>query len=428
MKRCLVLILLTSLTWSAAQSDTLKVAHYFDPLGGVHLVQSLDWLNGITEDFNSEFPETTVEDELFAWNEIDERMIIDSRVGVPHDVAFTSPQLMARHAAAGSLLDLSPYTEAWSQEEIEDFSWSPVWDAFPLGIPTGIHTRLVAFRKDLFEEADLSTPQTLEEMVEAAQALTQDTDGDGQPDVWGLGIYLGPQRATVELTFAPLVWHFGGELWNPETKRATFASEAGVEAAQFLYDLIYTHEVTPKWVVGGNYDEVVLTGLLDGQFGMTWGYGSYWIPALEDAGWIKGCWPVTLACTATTAGVFVTPTTPKAQFSNAWTVSVHALSDQPEKGFRYIETMLRPGVLELFPDGGLPARQSAWGDPKYQTDFYQAWFEAADSGRSMPPTTRYGELADAISAALAEILLQEAPIEETLKRFEDEFNAAYAGE
>lgn len=416
--------LLVSVVTAGLAQGTLKVAHYFDPLGGVHLEQSLAWLDGITEEFESEGG-TRVEYELYAWDEIDERMIIDTRAGIPHDVTFTSPQLMAQHGEAGSLLDLEPYVSRWDPEEVAQFDWSPVWDAFPLGIPTGIHTRLVAYRTDMFEEQGVAgAPQTLDELVEAAKTLTVDENGDGQPEVWGLGIYLGPQRATVELAFAPLVWHFGGELWNAESG-ATFASEAGIEAAQFLFDLIHTHKVTPRWAVGGNYDEVVLNGLLDGRFAMTWGYGSYWIPALEDSGMVKGCWPASDACSSVNAGVFVTPTEPRAQFSNAWTVSIHSLSRNPDEAARYIETMLRPGTIENFADAGLPARRSAWEQSAYQSDFFGEWFEAAQNGRSMPPTSNYGELADSVAVALSEILLQGAPIEATLQRAQDDFNATY---
>jgi ABC-type glycerol-3-phosphate transport system substrate-binding protein len=429
MKALLTTALMVAVPFGLAQTGTLKVAHYFDPLGGVHLEQSLAWLEAITETFEQEGDGIQVDYELYAWDEIDERMIIDIRAGIPHDVTFTSPQLMAQHDEAGSLLDLEPYVSKWDREEVEQFSWSPVWDAFPLGIPTGIHTRLVAYRTDLFEEHGVSAaPQTLEQLVEAAKALTVDENGDGQPEVWGLGIYLGPQRATVELAFAPLLWHFGGELWNAESGRATFASEAGVQAAEFLYDLIHTHQVTPRWAVGGNYDEVVLNGLLDGQFAMTWGYGSYWIPALEANGMVSGCWPATPDCSAVSAGVFVTPTEPRAQFSNAWTVSIHSLSRQPDEAARYLETLLRAGTLEEFADAGLPARRATWEQSAYESEFYGAWFDAAQAGRSMPPTTNYGELADAVAVALSEILLQEAPIAATLQRFEDDFNAAYGAE
>ncbi|MEX2540535.1 MAG: extracellular solute-binding protein [Trueperaceae bacterium] len=428
MKRLLFSALLT-LACSAAAQGQLKVAHYFDPLGGSHLVASLEWLEGVTEVFRSQSEDTRVDYELFAWDEIDQRMVVDQQAGVAHDVTFASSQLTPRHAAAGSLQDISAFVEQWSPEELEDLSWSPVWEAgYPYGIPTGVHIRLMAYRTDLFEEAGLSPPTTLDELVEQAKTLTRDTDGDGEIDTWGLGIYLGSQRATAELAFTPLVWHFGGDVWDAESGEATFASDAGVQAAQFLSDLVHEHKVTPEWVVAGNYDDVVLRGLLDGQFAMTWGYGSYWISVLEDEGLTQGCWPATVDCTSTGASVFVTPTDGGAQFGNSWIVGVHGRSQQPELAFDYIEAMVESGTLEGFADGGLPARQSAWNAPEYDSDFYRAWFDAVARGRSMPTTTRFNELADAMTAALADIVLRGLPVEQTLERYQREYNASYAGE
>jgi ABC-type glycerol-3-phosphate transport system substrate-binding protein len=430
MNRLIATIAAAALTWTAAQETTLNVVHYFDPLGGSHLVESMAWLEGVTAEFEAEHPGTTVSYDLFTWDEIDGRMIVDRQAGVPHDVTFVSSQLTPRHASAGSLLDISEFVERWSAEERADLDWSPVWEGgYPYGIPSGVHIRLMAYRTDLFAEAGIDAPAaTLDELVEQAQALTLDTTGDGSIDQWGLGIYLGPQRATAELAFIPLIWHFGGEAWDAATGEAVFASEAGVQAAQFLYDLIHVYEVTPPYVASGNYDDIVLRGFVDGQFAMTWGYGSYWISVLEAEGMIEGCWPATADCATPTAGVFVTPTEGGAQFGNSWLVGVHGNSEQPELAFAYIETMTAAGTLEGFPDGGLPARQSAWQDPRYDSPFYEAWFEAVDRGRAMPATTRFNELADAMTAALAEILLGGAPVESTLQRYQNEYNASYAGE
>lgn len=427
MKRIVATLLVAVLAWSAAQ--TLNVVHYFDPLGGSHLVESLAWLDEITAAFEAEHGVTVAYD-MFAWDEIDTRMIVDQQAGVGHDVTFVSSQITPRHAAAGSLQDLSEFIAAWPADERADLDWSPVWEGgYPYGIPTGVHIRLVAYRTDLFEEAGIAAPATtLDELIDHAQQLTRDTNGDGQTDTWGLGIYLGPQRATAELAFIPMIWHFGGQAWDASTGRATFADEAGVQAAQFLHDLVHVHQVTPPWVAGGNYDDVVLRGFVDGTFAMVWGYGSYWISVLEAEGMIEGCWPATTACATPRAGVFVTPTDGGAQFGNSWLVGVHGRSQQPELAFRYVEAMTAAGTLEGFADGGLPARRSAWEDPRYGSAFYDAWFDAIDAGRAMPATTRFNELADAMTAALAEIVVGGAPVEATLQRYQDEYNAAYEGE
>ena len=407
---------------------TIKWAHYFDPLQSPAQKFNYAWMERMVATFEEKYPEINVEPEYFDWDKIDNRSILDYEAGIKHDVMFGSPQLMAKHFQVGDYIDLTPYIKQWPEDEVNDFSWSPVWasarqDDVQIGVPTGVHTRSVAYRRDMFKEAGLdpdAPPKTWDECLEAAKALTKG-------DVWGLGMYFGPSRATIELYFAPFVWHFGGELWDPATKKATFASEAGVKAAQVIYDLVYTHKVTPESAIGGTYDDAILASFLAGRLAMGWGFGSYWIVSLEEKGFIKNCFPAKAECTEETAGVMVTPTAPGAQFTNAWTLSIHKLSEHPAEAFKFLEFLIAPENLYDFPDAGLPARLSLWSKAEFQSSFYQKWLEAARKGRPMPPTVHYPELADTTAACLQEILVNKAPIAETLKKFEDEWNAKYAG-
>jgi ABC-type glycerol-3-phosphate transport system substrate-binding protein len=95
---------------------------------------------------------------------------------------------------------------------------------------------------------------------------------------------------------------------------------------------------------------------------------------------------------------------------------------------KLIEYILQPEKLATFPDAGLPTRLSLWEKPEFQTPFYEIWLEAAKTGRPMPSTGYYGELADTVAAAMQEILANQAPIAETLQKFQDEYNSEYAGE
>ena len=412
----------------AQRPATIKWAHYFDPLQSPAQKFNYEWMEQMVASFEEAHPEINVEPEYFDWDKIDDRSILDFQAGIKHDVLFGSPQLMAKHFQVGDYIDLAPYLANWSEEELSDLSWSPVWASgsqgdVQIGIPTGVHTRAVAYRRDMFEEAGLdpdAPPTTWEECLEAAQALTQG-------DVWGLGMFFGPSRGTIELYFAPLMWHFGGELWDPETKQATFASDAGIAAAQAIYDLVYTQKVTPESAVGGTYDDAILVAFLEGRLAMGWGFGSYWIVSLEEGGFVKGCFPATAECAEDTGGVMVTPTAPGAQFTNAWTLSIHALSEHPQEAFTFLEYLLNPDNLYSFPDSGLPARLSLWDRPEFNSKFYQTWLEAAQKGKPMPPTVHYPELGDTVAACLQEILVMKGSIPDTLKKFEDEWNAKYAG-
>lgn len=418
-----------------SKDNNLKFTHIYDPLAGPHGQLNMAWINARLAAFNKNYPVLKIELEQAKWDQIDTKCMADFRAGISHDVVLTSPQLLPKHFVVGDLLNLNPYL-SWNDQEVADFSWNPVWQAGEqngkrIAIPMGAHTRLCVYRKDMFAEAGLDPnqpPKNLEELVEFAQKLTRDVDGDGKIDTWGLGIYFGPSRATIELAFAPIIWDFGGKLWDEKSKMAVFASQAGIQAAQFLTDLVNKFHVTPRWAVSGTYDDVLLRGFLDGKFAIAWGWGSYWIQPMEEKGWLQGCFPPTPIARSLKVGLFLTPTNLQAQFTNAWTISVHALSRKPAESVQFLEMFVEPEALCTFPDAGLPARLSLWNRPEYQTEFYQTWFEAARKGRSMPPTAHYEELANTVAAALQEILVKNSPVEATLLKFQRAYNVRYMGE
>jgi ABC-type glycerol-3-phosphate transport system substrate-binding protein len=418
-----------SSTASLGQPVTIKVAHFYTQISDP---EDYAWIQGVFKDFERDHPNIKIKEEIYDWDKIDTRAMMDLRTGIRHDVMWSTPQLMPKHMLVEDYISLEPYVDKWSDEERADFDWSPVWDkCYPLGIPTGMHTRVLIYRRDMFEEVGLDPdrpPQNLDELVEYAKKLTCDTDGDGRTDVWGLGMYFGPSRATVELFFAPYLWHYGGQLWDPETKKAVFASEAGVQAAQFLYDLVYKYKVTPRWCAAGTYDDVVRNKFLAGNYAMVMGWGNYWTAYLETEGWISDCFPPTQECKPQVVDIAVYPTKNHEIFANAWSLSIHKLSIHPDESFEFIEYVLKPDNLIDFPDAGLPARESLWERPEYSTDFYKTWHEAAKQGRPMQSTAHYNELGDAVAAAIQEILAQKAPVQATLQKYQDEYNAVYAGE
>ncbi|MDZ7333125.1 MAG: extracellular solute-binding protein [candidate division KSB1 bacterium] len=432
----IVLIILFLLS-SCSQDDQNKIrfTHIYDALGGPTGKQSMDWVNARVAEFQALHPELKVELEQAKWDQIDTKCMADYRAGIVHDVVITSPQFLPKHQVVGDLLDLRPLLN-WDETQKAEFSWNPVWQACVqqgkwLGIPMGAHTRVCVYWKDQFAAVGLDPdrpPKTLDEMVDYAQKLTRDLNGDGKTDVWGLGMYFGPSRATIEISFAPLIWHFGGELWDEHSKQAVFASPAGVHAAQFLSDLLNKYQVIPRWAVSGTYDDVVMRAFFDRRVAMAWGWGSYWIQPLEEQGLVAGCYPPTPDGEMIKIGIFITPTVPQAQFTNAWTISIHALSQKPHESIQFLKKFIDPKALCSFPDAGLPAALSLWQSPEYQTEFYKIWFEAASKGRSMPPTAHYEELSNTVAAALQEILIKNAPVEATLTKFQRSYNSRYAGE
>lgn len=423
---------------TGTQQRQLRVAHIYDPGTGTSGQMNYDWFQEVAREIEARHENVSVELRYFQWDQIDVRIMADFRAGLTeNDVMLTSPQLFAQHAAMGTLLDLNEYVARdWDRSQLADFEWAGPWrDAQVggslLGMPLGAHARVVAYNTEMFREVGLDPehpPRNLDELVEFAKLLTRDLNGDGTIDVYGFGVYLGPARATIELAFAPLVWEFGGELWDPATKQATFADEAGVKAVQFLRELIYEHEVVPRAYLAGTYPDATANAFVKGDVAMSWGFGSYWIAMMQREGFVTGVFPPTPDVQETGGFVGPNPTTLGSNFTNAWNISISSRSAQKDLAWEFINIMLEPERLLRFPDAGLPIRASAWQRPEYQTSFYRVWQDAIERGRGMPPTAHYGELADTVAAALQEILARNADIESTLRRFQDEYNAEYSGQ
>jgi multiple sugar transport system substrate-binding protein len=417
----------------AASGGKVKWAEFYSLLTDASGKLNQDWLAGVIKQFQSENAGWTVEQESIKWDQIDQKAILDLTAGVDHDLMFSSPQLMAKHLKADTYVDLTPWIQQMPKAEQDDLNWSPGWKAASvggkqIGIATGVHTRTVAYNRDLFKEAGLDPDKpitTLDEQVEAAKKTTK-----ADQDIWGLGMFLGNSRATIELYYAPIVWSFGGDFYDAAAKKATLTGDASVKAVKWIYDLVYTHKVTPPYSYASDatYDNLIMTAFTQGKVAQSMGYGSYWIGAMQAANMTTDCFPAKADCKVGKAGVMVQPGNARAQFTNAWCLSVHKLSKNADMAWKLMQTIFKPENLRTYPDAGLPARLTTWQSPEYTNDFYKIWLDAAKNGRPMPPTPYYPELADTMSAAMQEIMSKQSDIETTLKKFEDEWNSKYSGQ
>ncbi len=416
----------------AAEGGVVKWFEFYSMLTGPNAAPNQEWVAGIIEQFESENPGWTVELESAVWDQIDQRSIIDFQAGVPHDVMMSSPQLMAKHKEVGDYLDLTSFINQLPQSEVDDLNWSAGWTSATFGdeqvaVALGVHIRANVYSREAFEAAGLDPDKPLttpEEVVEAGKLLTNADEG-----IWGLGLHMGSDRATIEITYAPMVWHYGGDFYDADAGKATIASEASIKAVEWLYDAVHTHQITPPFAYASDadYSNLVLEMFLSGDVAQTMGFGSYWIGTLEEEGVIEDCFPASAGCSIGTASIMVQPSSVKANFANSWNLSIHKLSENPEMAWKLIEIALRPENLAIYPDAGLPARLSMWDSPEYSSDFWQIWLEAAKNGRPMPATPFYGELADNVSAALQEAMAGDRDdIPAVLQKFEDEYNEQYA--
>lgn len=151
---------------------------------------------------------------------------------------------------------LAPITEAIPERQLD--AWpdglreAVTHDGEVYGAPHQIETMVWFYRKDLVEEARKEAgvkfpPKSWEEFVRLAKELTVDKDGDGSVDRWGF-VYSANDGEMIHDNYSALVYASGGNMFNDDYSPA-FNSEEGLDALQFMHDLVEEHKVTPPGVI-----------------------------------------------------------------------------------------------------------------------------------------------------------------------------------
>jgi ABC-type glycerol-3-phosphate transport system substrate-binding protein len=108
------------------------------------------------------------------------------------------------------------------------------------GIPWMGHTIQLVYNEDLFAKAGLTrAPETWEELYEYAKKLTQDSDGDGKIDRWGIGL-VGKQDNDLIWTVDMFMYQGGAKLVDTggPSPRVALNSPEGKGALEFYMKLM----------------------------------------------------------------------------------------------------------------------------------------------------------------------------------------------
>jgi multiple sugar transport system substrate-binding protein len=108
------------------------------------------------------------------------------------------------------------------------------------------------YREDLLKSKGINPPTTWEELIVAAKSLTEDTDGDGTPDVYGIVFPAGKNRMTA-IWFSQILWSAGGTYFD-ENLNVSFNSPETIKALKLLKEL---QPFAPPGISSYSYGEMV---------------------------------------------------------------------------------------------------------------------------------------------------------------------------
>jgi len=186
---------------------------------------------------------------VMPWGDYKTKLPISLKSGKGPDVGIVTIENVGSYKTRGLIL---PLTDLVDQMELDgsDFMekvWSKsVIDGENYAIPLDVHpTATLFWNKDMFEAAGLdpeAPPTNREEFLDIAQRLTNDFNGNGRNDQWGSMI---PVSWPNYFIWFSLIHSNGGTIFNDDLTKATYGNKEGVEAFQFMYDLIYKYKVSP---------------------------------------------------------------------------------------------------------------------------------------------------------------------------------------
>ncbi len=189
-----------------------------------------DTMEALVAQFNSETP--TVQVTLQRLPDYYTAVNNAVQAGEAPAVMIMHIDALARYAAEEVV---QPVTELSSQLGLSEDDFTPavwagtMWQGEQFSIPLDVHPQVLYYNRDLLEEVGAEVPVDRETFEDALQKCT---DAGYDQGVWSNHAF------SAGLTWVSLFYQAGGEWTNEDFSEATFNSDAGVQASEYMLSII----------------------------------------------------------------------------------------------------------------------------------------------------------------------------------------------
>lgn len=354
-------------------------------------------VNRILTRFEEQNPGVSVNTNVIQWTEIGPQLLRAARAGNVPDVVMLYSPYMQPQVAANTLRPLDTYVDEWSDEDREDVITLPMArgrDGQLYGLPWELRAYGFVHRADLFAEAGLEAPKTMDDMVQSLQQLR--TDGRQ-----GIAASFSPSTSTAPIEwFLPSAISLGAEVLN-EDGSASFQGEPMERMLQALHDLVHEHGVLSLETALMQSDDAQNTAIA-GQ-AVAHAQGSHRLSTIQERsqpGWQWSFSPFPA----------LDPESPPALSLQGWNLAIPRQASHPDIAWKLIEywTSYEVQLEQAVEAGYLPMRRSVAEDPEFRTDqnVQFALPELLDYAAAYTLDFDWPENTDALNDALGRMIQQ----------------------
>lgn len=241
----------------AEAKDTVRFWYHFDNADNP--------MSDLVSRFEAANPDIEIEAENVPWNSYYDNLYTSIIAGNAPDAAMVKLYAQPRLVEMGALAPIDDYIASWPgkddlQDNLLNLTKGP--DGKQYYLPIQYVVLYLYYRADMLAALGMEPPKTCEEFREAAKALTQDTDGDGNPDIYGFG-FRGAKGGQE---------HWGAFVLSRDgvtlDQKGGLTNPTAIEGTQWVVDLFEKDHVFPPSAPNDGFKEV--TGALKaGKTAMT---------------------------------------------------------------------------------------------------------------------------------------------------------------
>jgi ABC-type glycerol-3-phosphate transport system substrate-binding protein len=216
----------------AEQAVTLRYLTWY---GGDRRPTTDAWIAA----FNEGWPRARVEVEELVLNDFPAKFQAQLAGGTPPDVVLADSHAQTKWFDSGAHLDLAPYLNRDRINLQRDYALVGIeqWCGKVYFVPFFADSNAWFYNKTMLQRAGLKDPWadgkgdwTLDDLYTMARRVTQDLDGDGVPDQWGIWLGWGISET------APWTWTRGGDVADLQKMQYTVDAPPSLEGHRQLYD------------------------------------------------------------------------------------------------------------------------------------------------------------------------------------------------
>lgn len=254
-----------------------------------------------------------------------------------------------------------------------------------------------------FKEVGVESPETWDDVLKAATALTE--QGNGR--YYGY-VFRGGQGNPVVADFMPIFWSYGAKMFNDDRTKVTIDTPEGAEGMKMFMSL---RDVAPKGVESYNANEVG-TAMAAGTAASSINWPN-WVATFEDPSQSRMVGKISYS-------PIPDGTEPGSSEIGHWTMGIMSAAKNKQEAFDFMLWATSPEQIKISAErGNPPVRRSVFTDPELtqQERFrhYPVLMEAIEASTPRPRHPKWPEIENAFGIELSKAVAGTIAPEEALK-------------